>query len=678
MLLPRLALILALLPGLYALALGLGAAPTAGALAQRAALEQGLAELDAARVGRARLAELARRHGLWAIEIRDRAGQSLAAWQRLPLARSGLLGAPTAWVHPGSGARVLWWSARGGVLGGALPWLGLGWCALMLLALWNLRRPAHALAPQRLPAATTTAAPTLRPRLRVLLDALPGAVVVADAQDRVVRINARLADWLGRNPRELRGLPLSQALPLRDAAAAAGAPPPWRAGEGRLPRGEEAVLEVPGGTRRVNWAAAYAPDGSLALALLDASRPEAEKRESELGLLRHIVDALPVGILVTDAKDRIRLSNRTAARLFAWAPGELEGEAISKLMPVPFLNQPDIQLRDYRARTPQEAAEQPKVVGWRRDATTFPVGLQVEDLTDDSGGLLLIIEDRTEAQQTAAAQSRLGRLFEQTAEEVLILDARSLYVREANRGAQENLGFSLAQLRRMTLFHLAPELDSVATDPQLARLRAGEQRELRLNTLFARQDQTRYPVALSLTCSREEEPPVLMLLAHDVTALRAAESRLAWISGHDGLTRLPNRSAAMEELARAAAELPQAQIALVALDGLRELNLEHGHEQGDVVIASVAERLEAAFPDARLMARWSGAAFVLLLPEPPQGLDAALGTLSQPVELPQATALPAVALGLAPLRGRLEPALAEAARALEEARRGGGGWRGAA
>ena len=40
--------------------------------------------------------------------------------------------------------------------------------------------------------------------------------------------------------------------------------------------------------------------------------------------------------------------------------------------------------------------------------------------------------------------------------------------------------------------------------------------------------------------------------------------------------------------------------------------------------------------------------------------------------------LGAVALGLAPLRGRLEPALAEAARALEEARRGGGGWRGAA
>ncbi|MGB1556272.1 MAG: GGDEF domain-containing protein, partial [Oceanococcaceae bacterium] len=215
------------------------------------------------------------------------------------------------------------------------------------------------------------------------------------------------------------------------------------------------------------------------------------------------------------------------------------------------------------------------------------------------------------------------------------------------------------------------------TEPRLARLRAGDRRELRLSTSFRRADGSVYPVELSLTCSREEEPPVLMLLAHDVTALRAAENRLAWISGHDSLTRLPNRSAALEEMARLSRETGGYWVGLLGLGGLREVNADFGYEQGDVLLASIAERLQRALPEARMIARWSSSSFLLLLAQPLSSADGLLAGLSETLELEATSWQPRLSLGLCKGGTSLERSVEAAAALMAQARAAGGGWKSA-
>lgn len=676
MLLPRFALLLALIPGVFFLYLG-GISYSSKEHFSRVSSETELAALNPTTTGEAELAKLALRHRIWAVEVRDRAGTLLAEWDRFPMARSGLLGKPQELRQPQSGAFVRWWVAPARTTTIVYGAGAVIWILLMLAANRRLSsmtpRTTRGWTEPRLP--VLDVAEPLRPKLRGILDAAPCAIVTATSSGQVRHANPMMLEWLGRSRVQVRGRDIRDVLPLygNDAQAPSY---PWDAA-GETSQSQDPIrweLRANNSIRNVALAWSHGADGSLLVGLFDTGSVESSRQNTlyRLDLMQHILDVLPAGVLVTDAQGRIQMANRNAERQFAWGPGELEGEELTKLMPVPFLNQPNIKLDDYRGQSAHRGEPLPKVVGWRKDATTFPVGLTVEDLSDDSGGYLVLIEDLTEAMQTAAAQSRLGRLFEQTAEEVLILDARSLYVREANRGAQENLGYTLQQLRRMTLFHLAPGLESGNTEPQVARLRAGEQRELRLNTSFSRADDSSYPVRLSLTCSREEEPPVLMLLAHDVTAQRAAENRLAWMSGHDTLTRLPNRSAAMEELARQESEGGTGVLCMLNIDGLSAINLRVGHDQGDELIATIAERLQGSFPDARLLARWSGATFVMLLAQVPDDPAHMVEVLTEPVELASGLVTPQVLLGIASLGRRIEHSLRDANEAVESARTHGG------
>ena len=99
-----------------------------------------------------------------------------------------------------------------------------------------------------------------------------------------------------------------------------------------------------------------------------------------------VLDALEDGVLITDEAGVIRASNRRARELFGYPPTQLEGGTVTKLMPVPFLNTPGIRLDDFVAPTP----DLPRVVGWRRDASTFPVDLRVRPLQTHDGALRMV------------------------------------------------------------------------------------------------------------------------------------------------------------------------------------------------------------------------------------------------------------------------------------------------
>ncbi|MEP2102052.1 MAG: GGDEF domain-containing protein [Parasphingorhabdus sp.] len=92
--------------------------------------------------------------------------------------------------------------------------------------------------------------------------------------------------------------------------------------------------------------------------------------------------------------------------------------------------------------------------------------------------------------------------------------------------------------------------------------------------------------------------------------------RTSWLSQHDSLTGLLNRSALQERIAELG-DMPSPLI-LLDIDHFKQINDSYGHGQGDEVIAAVSacisETLEEAAPDA-LAARWGGEEFIIALPD---------------------------------------------------------------
>jgi PAS domain S-box-containing protein len=243
----------------------------------------------------------------------------------------------------------------------------------------------------------------------------------------------------------------------------------------------------------------------------------------EMQLSQGVIDHLVEGVLTTDRAGVVRSANARALRMFAYGRGELEGVTISKLMPVPFLNSPGVRLTDYVAA--QTGARLPKVVGWRKDATTFPVELVVEPMRVGADeGLVVIIRDITERLRTENLSLRLGRLLDNASDEVYIFDAQSLHFLEVNRGARRNLGYEPQALTRMTPLSLAPGLDVLTFHGYLNRLRGGELEHLIYRAEHRRADGSTYPVEVRLNFSRDEEPPVFMAVATDLSTQAGGEN----------------------------------------------------------------------------------------------------------------------------------------------------------
>lgn len=103
----------------------------------------------------------------------------------------------------------------------------------------------------------------------------------------------------------------------------------------------------------------------------------------------------------------------------------------------------------------------------------------------------------------------------------------------------------------------------------------------------------------------------------DITDIKNAHVRADFLSTHDTLTVLPNRALLQDRLRLAIAgsrrEKTQVALAFIDLDNFKVVNDSLGHETGDALLRSVAERLSAAVRESDTLARIGGDEFVVVM-----------------------------------------------------------------
>ena len=107
-----------------------------------------------------------------------------------------------------------------------------------------------------------------------------------------------------------------------------------------------------------------------------------------------------------------------------------------------------------------------------------------------------------------------------------------------------------------------------------------------------------------------------LYLAIFADAVRRPFRQMRHMLTHDDLTGLPSRMAFNDRLslavARAREDAPCA-VLLLDLDHFQNVNDTMGHEQGDLLLIAVAQRIQTSLPEAAFLARFSGDEFVILL-----------------------------------------------------------------
>ena len=243
---------------------------------------------------------------------------------------------------------------------------------------------------------------------------------------------------------------------------------------------------------------------------------------------------------------------------------------------------------------------------------------------------------------------RLGHAFDDMAER-LQLSAREILAKEytdsilANAGegicgvdAHDRITFANEAAGRITGLGvdglLGQEAGTLLPD---ADLPTGDDSE-REGTL-QRPDGTAVRVAFTVSAISTDGTRIgAVVVLRDVTRQRALEHDLRHQALHDGLTGLPNRKLFLDRLehaiARARATGADAAVLYLDLDGFKKVNDSLGHNAGDLLLRTTAERLAGALRPHDTVARLGGDEFAVLL----EGVLPEGGGLSAVEELAQA------------------------------------------
>ena len=134
----------------------------------------------------------------------------------------------------------------------------------------------------------------------------------------------------------------------------------------------------------------------------------------------------------------------------------------------------------------------------------------------------------------------------------------------------------------------------------------------------ARKNGELYPQWLQLTAVRDVRGNVSHIVGFftDLSARRASEERMRYLSHYDELTGLANRALFRERLHDAYQRIRQGGRSLallhINLDRFKLLNDSLGHEVADQLLQKMARRLVNALPEADTIARLSGDEFAVL------------------------------------------------------------------
>jgi len=150
------------------------------------------------------------------------------------------------------------------------------------------------------------------------------------------------------------------------------------------------------------------------------------------------------------------------------------------------------------------------------------------------------------------------------------------------------------------------------------------------NCILVRRDGFEIGVESKTTLIHEHDGSVTgaIVAFRDVTAARAKSLEMSHLAQHDVLTDLPNRVLFNDRLTQAIAlaerQGKQLAVMFVDLDHFKKINDSLGHEVGDKLLCSVAERLRACVRRSDTVSRLGGDEFVVLLSQVEHAEDAAI------------------------------------------------------
>lgn len=268
-------------------------------------------------------------------------------------------------------------------------------------------------------------------------------------------------------------------------------------------------------------------------------------------------------------------------------------------------------------------------------------GQQLEDLTRFHEAIDQAVAESLE--QYATVKEMETRLFGATLlaspDPIYVLDLAGRFI-YANKATADLFALTPAQIIGQSTFDLGfpfaadfqLNLEQVMADQTTFRGKFVHK--------FASGRGERFEYLLAPVLNENQQTEATVCIARDITEQSLAEEKI-WHNAHyDLLTGLPNRRLFLDRLEQEVKRARRGNLSLAVLfmdlDGFKQVNDTLGHETGDRLLASVAERLIACVRQEDTIARLGGDEFTIILSGAKQRKDVELvvKTINKALTLP--------------------------------------------
>ncbi|TCK64821.1 PAS domain S-box-containing protein [Winogradskyella wandonensis] len=257
---------------------------------------------------------------------------------------------------------------------------------------------------------------------------------------------------------------------------------------------------------------------------------EQKKSEYDFMLRSKALESASNGILITDAQkpdNPIIYCNNAFIELTGYSREEVIGKNCR------FLQGEDRKQEELdKLRKAIKLGESCLVTlrNYRKDGTLFWNDLYITPITNRRGVITNFIgiqNDVTKRIRAEEERSHLATIFNESLNEIYVFDAYSLKFISVNRGAIENIGYSLEELETMSPLDLKITIEEKDFKTNYIQpLLNKEKEKIEFETEHKRKDGTTYPVNVHLQLSYLNEKPVFTSIIADITEQKDYLNRL--------------------------------------------------------------------------------------------------------------------------------------------------------
>jgi diguanylate cyclase (GGDEF)-like protein/PAS domain S-box-containing protein len=370
---------------------------------------------------------------------------------------------------------------------------------------------------------------------------------------------------------------------------------------------------------------------TLAIAVLAWLLMQELRRRSELtrsaaqseGLLRQVIDILPVGVWVAEGDGTLVLGNAASKKIWGQTPpvgthqnGGLKGWRKDTGKRLEWSDWGLARALAKGETTGNQVIDIESCDGSRK--TILDSAAPILSTDGEVLGAISLNEDITEqramAETLCESEARYRALFEHSIDAILLTRPGGAIL-AANDAACQLLDYGEEELRAIGRDDIVDGADPRAQALLHGGDRAGAARgEVRMR----RKDGALVPVEFACAPFRDRNGEACAsLIIRDMTDRKRAEEHIEYLAYHDELTGIPNRAHFHRAFEHALATTQRyglrCALMLVDLDRFKNINDTIGHEAGDQLLKQVAARLRSCLRDSDIIARLGGDEFVILM-----------------------------------------------------------------